>query len=147
YGLGMYLELGEPMGIEAITLAGLFSIAHPVHQSYINFKYINNSFRPRLTLHFNHFSSDALFLGKYRKTRTTSVVAASSLWKLSGLSHGKSNWYFGLRLRYMAFQYLPEKVMHDKFPHLFFSNRKTHQTDLKASLTWSHIKLDENTFI
>lgn len=147
YGLGMYLKFEEPMGIHAFSLSGLFSFPHPADKSYINFRYINNSFRPRLSLRFNHYSSGALFIGDYQKNRALNVLAASSLWKLSAISREKSNWYFGLRLRYMSFQYLPTKTLHNKFTHLFYRNNKTHQTDLKAVITWSGIKLDEDTFI
>jgi hypothetical protein len=147
YGLGAYLKFAEPLGIHSINITGLFSAAHPIDKSYFTTKYINNSFRPRLTLHFNHFSSGALIIGRFRKVRFSNVLAASSLWRFSGASHQTGNWYFGLRMRYITFGYFPKKMLHDKYPNLFLKNEKTHQTDLKAILTWKNLARDRNTFV
>jgi hypothetical protein len=147
YGIGTLLQFKEPMGTHALNITGLFSAAHPVHKSYFTAKYINNTFKPRLALRFNHFSSGTLILGRFRKARLNSVLAASSLWKLSGPKPRVGRWYFGLRLRYIAISYFPTKLLHHKYPHLFFENEKTHQTDLKAVLTWKKLKPGPNTFI
>jgi hypothetical protein len=147
YGIGALLQFKEPMGIHALNITGLFSAAHPVHKSYFTFKYTNNSFKPRITLRYNHFSSGALILGRFRKARISDVLAASSVWKLSETTPRAGNWFLGLRMRYMAVGYLPEKLLHDKYPHLFFENEKSHQTDLKVVLTWKNLEQNHNLFI
>jgi hypothetical protein len=147
YGLGAYLKFAEPLGTHSINITGLFSAAHPIHKSYFTTKYINNSFRPRLSLHFNHFTSGSLIIGRFRKVRFSNILAASSLWKLSGTSHQTGNWYLGLGMRYMTFGYFPEKMLLNKYPHLFLKNEKTHQTDLKTVLTWKSFTRGRNTFI
>jgi outer membrane protein assembly factor BamA len=147
FGIGTALEFQEPMRTHKFNISGLFSLDHPISKSYFFTKYTNNSFRPRLELHFNHFTSGALIIGRSRKVQMTNVVAASSLWKLSGLSQDFSDWYVGLQLRYMRFKYFSDERLHQKYPRFLYTNHAAHQTDLKAAVIWHNMKPSKNTFI
>lgn len=147
FGLVAYISLIEPMRTHEFDYYGSISFADPIQKSFFFSKYINNSFRPRLELSFNRFPSASGFFGKSRKVKTTTVTALTSLWKLTGLSRGNSDWYAGLTLRHMAFDYFPESSLRLHHPDIFFNNMKTRQTDLKAVLSWRKLKDSRHTFI
>lgn len=147
FGLAAYLSLVEPMRTHEFNYYGSISFADPIGKSFFYSEYINNSFRPRLELSFNRFPSASGFFGKSRKVNTTTVMALTSLWKLTGLSRGNSDWYAGLTLRHMVFDYFPESTLRLHHPDIFFSNMKTRQTDLKAVLSWRKLKTSRHTLI
>ncbi len=147
FGLAAYLELKEPLRTHKFEYYGSVSFADLLHQSFFYSSYINNSLRPRIELKFNHFPSASGFFGKSRKAETTDVLSLSSLWKLNGISRDFSNWYAGLTLRHMAFDYFPEASRRLHNPDIIFNNTKTRQTDLTGSLVWRSLKPNRHALI
>ena len=147
FGLAAYLSLSEPMHTHQFRYYGSISFADPIGKSFFYSKYTNNSFRPRLELTFNRFPSASGFFGKSRKVKMANIIALESLWKLTGLSQGSSQWYAGLTLRHMGFNYFPEASLRLHHPDLFYNNTKTRQTDLKALLTWRSFTAGRNALI
>ncbi|HYW36404.1 MAG TPA: hypothetical protein VE868_13430 [Balneolaceae bacterium] len=147
FGVGGIVQLSEPMRTSRFNFYGGIAVSDFAHKSYFYSDYVNNSLKPRIELNYNHFSSGTFIIGKTRKVKVADIVAARSLWKLTGLSHDHHNWYFGLQLRYMGFDYLSTKALHKGHPHIFYTNRKPHQTDLKADLIWRNLEPNRNLLI
>lgn len=146
FGFGAYLKLLDPMQIHTFDYRGTVSAANPF-QSFFYSSYENNSFRPTLELSYHHLPSSSGFFGKSRKVRTIDVIALESLWRLTGLSHDYNDWYFGLTLRHLAFDYFSTGTLRSHHPDVFFNNTKTRQTDLKATLAWRKLKPSRHTLI
>jgi hypothetical protein len=147
FGLAGYIELKEPLRTHQFEYYGSVSFSDLLHKSFFYSSYINNSLRSLIELKFNHFPSASGFFGKSRKAETTDVVSLSSLWKLNSLSHDFSNWYAGLTLRYMAFDYFSEASQRLHKPDIFFNNTKTRQSDLIGSLVWRSLKPNRHALI
>ncbi len=146
FGLALYLSAIDPMREHEFNYRGSVSFSDPF-QSFFFSSYTNNSFRPRLKLRYNHFPTALGILSEYRKVHTADIIGLSSLWKLTGISQDYSDWYFGLRLRHLAFDYYPEQTFRRHHPDLFLNNRQTRQTDLKAALVWRNLEPSRHTLI
>lgn len=146
FGFGASLSLTDPMHTHAFDYRGTVSAANPL-QSYFYSSYENNSFRPAIEFSYSHLPSASGFFGKSREVQTTDVIAMESLWRLTGLSHDYTDWYFGLTLRHLAFDYFSTETLRNHHPDIFFNNTKTRQTDLKATLAWRKLKPSQHMLI
>lgn len=147
FGLAAYLSWMEPMRMHEFEYYGTISFADPLDKSFFYSKYTTNRFRPRIELSFNRFPSASGFFGKSRKVKTTNVFALESLWKLPGLSRGTSEWYTGLTLRHLAFDYFPGATFRRHHPDIYFSNSNTRQTDLKGLIAWRNFVAGRHALI
>lgn len=147
FGLAAYLSLAEPMQTHEFRYYGSISFADPVGKSFFYSKYTNNAFRPQIEFILNRFPSASGFFGKSRKVKTATIMAVESLWKLTGISHRSSQWYGGLTLRHMIFDYFSAESFRYHHPDLFLNNTHTRQIDVKASLAWRNFTAGRHALI
>src|SRR5699024_2772374 len=150
FGVAAYLDFSEPLQKHQFNFSGIISFPSLFDNSFFYTSYVNNTFKSRIRLSYSHLSASSDLLGLLNRSiqiETRDAVALSALWKLGWLSSGYSNWYAGVMVRHMAFDYFNKETMQQKYDDIIYDNTITGQTDLRLALSWRRLKPYRHTII